>query len=254
MPNYDPFVGFTYNGKHSIDDLHIYRTSNSNRYTDNLTATMTDKTADVPGGNGQYYFGTTFKNKTFTVNYAFDKLTKAGLNLLKETFSGEGIYDLVFDEDRDSAGNAEKTWSAKVTGTAQIKYLCFEEEGIDVYKGEGSITFTCYFPFAKKQQKKVFTGEIGTRSITIEGQRPTTFKTACENLAEGQITIGPLTINTGDAHTFTWDSNTGLVLVDNVPIAYTGVGYGTVDRGKISISYTANENTKVQIEWNELYI
>ena len=46
------FIGFTYNGKHSVRDLKIYRTSNSNRYTENLTATMTDKTADVPGGEG----------------------------------------------------------------------------------------------------------------------------------------------------------------------------------------------------------
>ena len=59
------FVGFTYNGVHSIRDLKIYRTSNGSRYDENMTATMTDLTADVPGGDGQYYFGTTFKNRTF---------------------------------------------------------------------------------------------------------------------------------------------------------------------------------------------
>jgi hypothetical protein len=71
------FIGFTYNGKHSYRDLGIYRTSSGSRYSNNLTATMTDKTADVPGGDGQYYFGTTFKNRTFTVNYAFHELTEA---------------------------------------------------------------------------------------------------------------------------------------------------------------------------------
>ena len=46
------FIGFTYNRKHSFRDWHIYRTSNGSRYNDNLNATLTDKTADVPGGNG----------------------------------------------------------------------------------------------------------------------------------------------------------------------------------------------------------
>ena len=75
MATYEPFVGFTYNGIHS-SDLKIYRVSSGNRYDESITATMTDKTVDVPGGDGQYYFGTTFKNRTFKVDYAFDNLTK----------------------------------------------------------------------------------------------------------------------------------------------------------------------------------
>lgn len=140
------YIGFTYNGKHSIRDLKIYRTS-SGRYDDNITATMTDKTVDVPGGDGQYYFGTTFKNRTFTVAYAFDNLTESDIRLIKQTFSGDGIHELVFDE------RPYKVWSAKVTGTASMKHLCFEENGERVYKGEGSITFTCYYPFARTPKK-----------------------------------------------------------------------------------------------------
>lgn len=60
--DYD-FIGFTYNGKHSIDDFGIYRTSDGNRYNDNLVPQMTDKTADVPGGDGQYYFYTNYKSR-----------------------------------------------------------------------------------------------------------------------------------------------------------------------------------------------
>lgn len=142
----EDFIGFTYNGVHS-SDLKIYRTSNSNRYDDNITATMTDKTVDVPGGDGQYYFGTTFKNRTFTVNYAFDKLEESDIAKIKEVFCGDGIYDLVFDE------LPYKAWSAKVTGTASMKHLCFEESGKRIYKGEGSITFTCYSPFAHSPTK-----------------------------------------------------------------------------------------------------
>ena len=142
----EDFIGFTYNGIHS-SKLKICRTSNGSRYDNNLTATMTDKTADVPGGNGQYYFGTTFKNRTFTVNYAFDSLTESDIRRIKQTFSGDGIHDLVFDEE------PYKVWSAKVTGTASMKHLCFEENGKRIYKGEGSITFTCYYPFAHSPTK-----------------------------------------------------------------------------------------------------
>lgn len=147
------FVGFTYNGVHSIKDLHIYRTSNGNRYDNNLTATMTDKTADVPGGDGQYYFGTTFKNRTFTINYVFDHLCESDLQKIKSIFCGDSIHELVFDEE------PYKAWSAKVTGTASMKYLCFDENPNNssankrIYKGEGSITFTCYYPFAKTPTK-----------------------------------------------------------------------------------------------------
>jgi hypothetical protein len=76
------------------------------------------------------------------VSYAFDSLSESGLARLKEVFRGDGIHDLIFDE------TPYKVWSAKVTGTASIKHLCFEENGERIYKGEGSITFTCYYPFA----------------------------------------------------------------------------------------------------------
>ena len=138
------FIGFTYNGKHSFYDLGIYRTSNGSRYDETLTPSLTDKTADATGRDGQYYFYTTAKNRTFTVSYAFDSLTENGLRELKKTFDGRAIHDLIFDE------APYKTWSAKVTGNSQIKHLCFtDENGNRVYKGEGSLTFTCYWPYAR---------------------------------------------------------------------------------------------------------
>lgn len=164
MADWD-FIGFTYNGKHSIRDLGIYRVSNSNRYDDNITATMTDLTADVPGGDGQYYFGTTFKNRTFQINFAFDNLYEEDITKIKKTFQGDGIHDLVFDE------TPYKAWSAKVTGTATLKHLCFEENGRRVYRGEGNVTFTCYYPYAHTPERlwkvtnKGKTGEQWTYEI-----------------------------------------------------------------------------------------
>jgi hypothetical protein len=51
---------------------------------------------------------------------------------------------LIFDE------CPYKIYSAKVTGTATLKYIPFAEGATNrLYKGEGSIQFTCYSPFAR---------------------------------------------------------------------------------------------------------
>ena len=57
------FIGFTYDGKHSFRDWGIYRTSDGSRYNDNIVPQMTEKVAEVPGGDGQYYFNTLHKSK-----------------------------------------------------------------------------------------------------------------------------------------------------------------------------------------------
>lgn len=148
------FIGFTYNGKHSYRDLKIYRTSNGDRYEDNVLPTLTEKTAAVDGMVGQYYFGTQVGPRTFNISFAFDEVTEAGLQEIKRTFNGEGIHDLIFDEE------PYKVYSAKVTGTATVKHLCFEIEGSRVYRGEGSVQFTCYYPYAHSR------GVIGSSIIT----------------------------------------------------------------------------------------
>lgn len=136
------FIGFTYNGKHSYRDLKIYRTSNSDRYEMNLTPTMTEKTASVDGQIGQYFFGTKIETLNIPLSFAFDDLSEEGLLELKRVFNGDGIHDLIFDE------TPYKVYSAKVTGTAVVKHLCFEINGVRHYRGEGSLQFTCYYPYA----------------------------------------------------------------------------------------------------------
>ena len=127
------FIGFTYNGKHSYRDLKIYRTSSGNRYEENILPTLTEKTTVVDGMIGQYYFGTQIGTKTFNIPFAFDDMTEAGLQEIKKVFNGDGIHDLIFDEE------PYKVYSAKVTGTASVKHLCFEEKGSRRYRGEGNI-------------------------------------------------------------------------------------------------------------------
>lgn len=141
------FIGFTYNGKHS-SDLGIVRTSNGSRFDENLLPTMQDKTAQVPGGDGTYYFGSYYTARPFSISFAFDNLTEEQFAFLKSHFGDKKIHDLIFDE------RPYKIWKAKVTGSATMKYIPFAEgETNRIYKGEGTIQFTCYQPYAVCEKK-----------------------------------------------------------------------------------------------------
>ena len=75
----DDFLHFafgTFNSKSFSNGGTIYRISNSNRYNIHLAPPMQDITAEVPGGDGQYYFGTHHKPKVIEVSFAFEGLTK----------------------------------------------------------------------------------------------------------------------------------------------------------------------------------
>ena len=256
--DYD-FIGFTYNGKHSIDDFGIYRTSDGNRYNDNLVPQMTDKTADVPGGDGQYYFYTHYKSRQFSIPIAFDNLSESKYREMRNWLNGKEIRDLIFDE------CPYKVYSAKVTGTPQLKTLCFEINGQREYRGEGTIQFTCYYPFAHTPTTK--SGEDG-RSLEnyLEEDYPTKsgwsegagmlekhveginlgdvpsnfiFKYVGDVAVDTKFVVGNLEITIKEACSdLTWDSKTGLVIATPAPegetifserpIHYTGTSYGTI--------------------------
>ena len=141
------YMGFTYNGIHS-SDLGIVRTSDGSRFNENLLPTMQDKTVQVPGGDGTYYFGSYYTQKPLSVSFAFDALTEEQIVFLQQHFGDKKVHPLVFDE------RPYKEYQAKVTGTATIKYIPFTEGKTGrLYKGEGSISFTCFQPYAICKKK-----------------------------------------------------------------------------------------------------
>lgn len=143
-----PFIGFSFNGVHS-SELGIVRVSDGSRYNENLLPTLQDKTVQVPGGDGQYYFGSNYGAKQFSISFAFDNMTKENLRELKKTFGTKDLGRLIFDEASD------RYYMAKVSGTPTLKFICFEEtvggQKVDIYKGEGTVQFSCYYPFAKSK-------------------------------------------------------------------------------------------------------
>ena len=142
------FLGFSFNGKHSWDDFKIIRTSDGDRYNINLGPQSQDKTAENPGGDGMYFFSSNHKQKVFDIKFAFEELDDVKLRKMKRWLSGKEVGDLWFDEE------PYKVYSAKVTGQPSIRIIPFDNYDANgekigrVYKGDGSVQFTCYWPYA----------------------------------------------------------------------------------------------------------
>ena len=168
------YIAFTFKGKHSYKDFGIIRVSDGDRYTQNLTPNLSDKTAEANGSDGMYFLGTQYKQKEFQISFAFDRLTEAKLRGLKQWLGSKEPGDLWFAEE------PYKVYTAKVTGTPSIKYIPFDdydEQGniIRVYKGEGNVTFTAYWPYAHTPDfvlSNVFSVPKATEmSFSLEPQR-----------------------------------------------------------------------------------
>jgi hypothetical protein len=66
--------------------------------------------------------------------------------LISKYWNDKKIHPLIFDEE------PYKVYYAKITGMASLKHLCFEKDtDTRVYRGEGNIVFTCFYPFAKSR-------------------------------------------------------------------------------------------------------
>lgn len=137
------FQGFRFGKIHS-SDLNLEVVSVSNRYEARTLPAPIDSVSDIPGGDGQYYFGSVNKNREITVNVAFDNVSETDYRKIKQLLATDKLLDLVFDEE------PYKTWKAKIKTKPEFKSLCFtdKETGKRVYKGDGRIVFVCYFPYA----------------------------------------------------------------------------------------------------------
>ena len=168
------FIGFTFNGIHS-SELGLMRVSDGSRYTEELLPNFQDKTVQIPGADGTYYYGSYYTQKPFNLSVVFDDMSEEQFIKLKEVFGDKKIHDLIFDE------WPYKIYRVKSTGAPNLKYICFNK-GVDefdrdfnkdnkittkeelysvntkplfgrVYKGEGQLNFICYNPYAKSRYK-----------------------------------------------------------------------------------------------------
>ena len=114
------FTGFTFKGIHS-SELNIVRVSMGSRYSDSLLPTHNDKTAQVPGANGTYYFRTDYTQRNFPLNIAFDSVTEQNIRKMRQLFGVNEMGILTFDE------SPYKEYTVKASDTINLQYICFSE-------------------------------------------------------------------------------------------------------------------------------
>ena len=136
------FCGFTWRGEHSSDHG-IVRVSDGSRYNDTILPTFQDTIQQMPGSDGTLYWESFYTNKTFSINIAFDHLTEDNYRKLRQWLNGKDRGELIFDE------APYKAYTVKIKDPPQLKTICFMEDGKRIYKGEGTISFVAYYPFAR---------------------------------------------------------------------------------------------------------
>lgn len=136
------FCGFKWRGEHSSDHG-IVRVSDGSRYNDTILPAFQDTTQKMPGSDGTLYWESFYTNKTFSINIAFDHLTEDNYRKLRQWLNGKDRGELIFDE------APYKAYTVKIKDPPQLKTICFMEDGKRIYKGEGTISFVAYYPFAR---------------------------------------------------------------------------------------------------------
>lgn len=140
------FIDFKF-GEYNGSDFNLYRVSGNNRYDEGILPVMEDKTAQVPGNDGVYYFGSYYTQKPIQIDFAFDSLTEKGFRQMRTWLGSKKVQELIFYEE------PYKIYMAKITNPPTLSYICFEEMDNNgnikrIYKGEGVANFICYEPFA----------------------------------------------------------------------------------------------------------
>ena len=137
-----PFLGFSFNSIHS-SELGIVRVSSGNRFDDVLKPSSSEITIEQPGSDGLLLTSTKTSKRQIKLDFAFDHMAEGQLYRLKTVWNDKKLHSLILDE------QLYKVYTAKVETAPSLKYIAFEENGQRIYKGEGSISFVCYYPYAR---------------------------------------------------------------------------------------------------------
>ena len=131
------FTGFSFGDWHSTDPetgiVTVYRVSGGDRYEEKLHPEVSDITAEVPGLDGVYFFGSNHKERTFDISIGFDSLTEEQFRKLRMAFNTKEVKELIFDE------RPYKKYMAKLEGPVELSFICFDEpkKEIDTERTQG---------------------------------------------------------------------------------------------------------------------
>lgn len=118
------FTGFTfvYNGhSYTTDDLGITRVSDGDRYNEPLIPELEDKTIEIPGLDGSYYYGSDFKSRNFPIKIAYDSLNETQFRLMRQVFGVKHTGLLILDE------APYKQYRVKIASPPELDFVCFDE-------------------------------------------------------------------------------------------------------------------------------
>ena len=151
------FLSFWIDDTHS-SDLGLTRVSDGSRYTKTLLPSFKDETAEVPGGDGTYYYGSRYEKKEIPIKVAFDNLNEEQFRKIAQLLGDKQIHRLVFDEE------PYKEYVVKIASPPEFKYLCFDEyeeclnkdnkkekKIVRIYKGDADLKFVCYDGYARNR-------------------------------------------------------------------------------------------------------
>lgn len=136
-----------------------------NKLTNSLLPEVTQKTIKVPGRWGLYDFGNEVGVREIEMEYTIVASDSVDLRAKAREFANWLYYDeakpLIIMEEPD------KTYYAKVTGNTEVEEI--------LRLGQGTVTFTCYDPFAYGDEKTVdLVAEEGEAvEVTNEGDSET---------------------------------------------------------------------------------
>ena len=126
------FTGFSFNGIHS-STLGIVRVSGGDRYKEELQSEVRDKTVEIPGNDGDYYYWSTYGPRTHNIEIAFDSMTEVQFRQLRQLFSTKKVCELIFDE------RPYKVYYAKIESPIELNYICFDEYSKEPYSKKYNI-------------------------------------------------------------------------------------------------------------------
>ena len=139
----EDFLDFSYDGKWA-SELGLIKVNTGKRQDDEILPASKDTTIDVPGSDGVYYLNSKFQQKEFTINFAYDGLKEKDILAIREWLAPKRECQLIFSE------RPYKYYMAKPKSAPKLSYIAFDDtDGTRVYRGEGTVQFVCYYPWAR---------------------------------------------------------------------------------------------------------
>ena len=136
------YLSFTFDGVNS-STFNIVSVINGDRSNLDLSPPISVDAIEIANRNGAFYSKTTYKPRDFNISFAFDGLTEVEVMELRTWLKPDKVAWLIFDE------LPYKKYKVVISDAPKITYLGFDENSNRVIKGEGSVNFRCYDPFAR---------------------------------------------------------------------------------------------------------